>query len=131
MIHSFIAKFGKKSIVGKIKTKPEAKEDYDEGLEEGRNVAYGEIDELSSDILNLKIGNIPPKTSVSISIEYVQELDVVMSTFWRFTLVSHVMPRYIMQDCPEGWKNAVKEYKHLKRYTHPKYAWSFDLTIVS
>lgn len=68
MIHQFRAKFDNVVIAGEVKEKEQAKEEYKQAVAQGRQAAYGEIDEDSYDIMNLKVGNIPPKTKVTIEI---------------------------------------------------------------
>jgi hypothetical protein len=94
-ITSFKATFGESEIIGVVKEKEEAKQDYEKGLREGREVAYGEIDAKSRDIMNLKIGNVPPKTTVKLTISFMQTLDVSLNVFWRLCVQAFIWPRYI------------------------------------
>ena len=65
-VTSFKAIFDDHEIVGMIKEKQAAKEEYQKGFQQGRQVAYGEINERSRDIMVLKIGNVAPKGKVRI-----------------------------------------------------------------
>lgn len=94
-ITAFKATFDESEIVGVVKEKEEAKRDYEVGLREGRQVAYGEIDAKSRDIMNLKIGNVPPKSTVRLTISFMQTLDVSLNVFWRLCIQSFIWPRYI------------------------------------
>jgi hypothetical protein len=75
-VTEFKATFGESEIIGLVKDKKEAKGDYEMGLREGRQVAYGEINAKSRDIMCLKIGNVPPKTTVKLTISFMQTLEV-------------------------------------------------------
>ncbi len=41
------------------------------------------------------MGNIPPKGTVRVELVYLQELDVISSTFYQFHMVGTITPRYM------------------------------------
>jgi hypothetical protein len=94
-LYRFIAKFDQVEIIGLVEEKEQAKKKYEEGLKEGKQVAYAEINEKSKDIINMKIGNVPGGTTVRITIEFLQMLEVSLNTFWQLMLPSTISPRYI------------------------------------
>ena len=49
-------------IEGIVKEKEEAKKEYEKAKSEGKQAVIGTIDPMSKDVMNLEIGNIPPKT---------------------------------------------------------------------
>ena len=59
-IYQFTAQFGKTMIEGIVKEKEKAMEEYKEAKNEGRKVAYGDLDHSDKSSFNLKIGNVPP-----------------------------------------------------------------------
>jgi len=91
---SFEAKFQDTVIKGVIKEKQEAKELYQEALNQGRTVAYSEIDEETGDIMKVLLGNIPPKSNISIKYSYIQKLETTLNKFWCFQLFSSITPKY-------------------------------------
>jgi len=92
--NSFEARFGNAVLKGIIKEKEQAREEYKEALEKGHMTAYSEINADTSDIMKVLIGNIPPKTEVSITYSYIQKLDIALNKFWCFRLFSTITPRY-------------------------------------
>ena len=53
-------------MIGKIKEKEQAKQEYQENKERGNLVAYSEIKEKTPDIMQIDIGNIPPNEEIKI-----------------------------------------------------------------
>jgi hypothetical protein len=87
--------FGGVEIVGVVKEKQQAKEEYQRGLREGRQVAYAEVSEKSRDIVNMRIGNVKGNEKVEIRITLLQMLDVSLNTFWQLRLPGTISPRYL------------------------------------
>ena len=44
--------------------------------------------------MTINIGNLPPKTSITITFEYIEMLSVCLNKFWKFSLPSTLTPRY-------------------------------------
>lgn len=72
----------------------------------------------SKDIMQIKIGNVPARSKVTVLIEFMQPLEVSMNTFWRLSIQSHVWPRYL-----NGTKG-----KQMKDCRHP-FTWSFKIEL--
>lgn len=94
-VYRFVAEFGNTRIEGVVKEKEEARKEYQQAIQEGRKAAYGELNAESKDILNLKVGNIPPRGSVKIEIAYLQELSLSCNTFYQLHMVGTISPRYM------------------------------------
>ena len=94
-VYRFVAEFGKTRIEGVVKEKEQAKQEYEQAAKEGRKAAYGELNADSKDILNLKVGNVPPKETVRIEIVYLQELTLSCNTFYQLHMVGTISPRYM------------------------------------
>ena len=45
-----------------VKEKEEAKKEFKKAKKEGRQTVLGSVDKHRQDIMNLNIGNVPPKT---------------------------------------------------------------------
>ena len=54
----------------------------------------GSLDENSKDIMNLEIGNIPPKTEFVVTISFLQEMTISLNTFYKLQIPSTISPRY-------------------------------------
>ncbi len=78
-----------------MKEKEQAKQEYQQAINEGKKAAYGELNADSKDILNLKVGNVPPKETVRIEIVYLQELTLACNTFYQLHMVGTISPRYM------------------------------------
>lgn len=94
-LYKFVAKFGKVVVEGVVKEKEQAQKEYEQAKSEGRQVAIGQLDVNSKDIINLEIGNIPPRSKVNITIALVQELGLGLNTFYQLQVPSTISPRYM------------------------------------
>ena len=72
----FSAEFQNQKIIGQIKKKDEAKEEFKENLEQGNQVAYSEILEESPEIMKIQLGNLQPNSEVLIKFIYLEELNL-------------------------------------------------------
>lgn len=52
------------------------------------------LDQNSKDIIRMEIGNIPPQTAVTVTVSFVQEMTLSVSTFYRIQILSTISPRY-------------------------------------
>lgn len=84
----FEAILNDRKIKAIVKEKDICKAEYLERLEKGQFVAYTEIDENVKDITKVKIGNIPPKENIDITITYIQKIEPFLNKFRRFCLPS-------------------------------------------
>ena len=126
-LYNFKATFGDKVLVGRVKERNQATQEYQQAIAEGKEAAIATINEQSKDIINLKIGNVPGETTVEIEVEYTQELEASLSSFWRFTAYSTVTPRYI-NDWPSMQIATPAIYLPS---TKPTYTWSFKVIVIS
>lgn len=65
----------------------------------------------------LKIGNVPPKGKVTLTIQMLQHLEVSLNMFWRLSVQSHVWPRY------------VNDSKGIIGSTVANFTWSFKVDL--
>lgn len=89
-------------------------------------MAYGEIDDSSKDIINIKIGNLSKKAVVEIRIEYLQELEVEMNVFWKLQVYSTITPRYVNDS--EG-RMEVEVGNKVVQTVQPDYTWTFKVSL--
>lgn len=94
-LYRFEARFGNVVVEGIVKEKEQARQEYEQAKSEGRPVALGNLDVNSKDILNLEIGNIPPRTKVTVTISFVQEMTLGMNLFYQLQVPSTISPRYM------------------------------------
>lgn len=121
-ILGFKAKFADVEIVGVVKEKSKARQDYEVALKEGRQVAYGEVNEKTRDVMMLRIGNVDKGMKVKITINFMQMLDVVLNMFWQLNIQSIVWPRYFNE------KSLNPETKSLG-ITKATFTWTFKVLL--
>ena len=90
----FVAVFENRVVKGVIKEKEKAKKEFDEGVKQGHMMGYAEIKEKQKDVMEIKLGNLPAKSSVTIKLSYLQKLDISQNKFWKFTLLGEHNPRF-------------------------------------
>lgn len=128
-IYKFQAKFNEVELFGIVEEKESAKRKYQEGLKSGKQVAYAAIDELSKDIINMKIGNVPGGASVRITIEFLQMLGVSLNTFWQLIIPSTISPRYINDKAPPVILPEMAKLAETVNTEIPKYTWTFKINV--
>lgn len=72
---------------------------------------------------------------MEIVIEYVQELEVSLCSFWKFTAYSTISPRYL-NDVPDSSMSIEYEAPNMfppisATTSRPTYTWSFQVTVRS
>ena len=92
-VQNFELKVAGRTIHGKIKERGEAREDYEQGLEEGRRVALLEMER--DDVFTVHVGNLPPGESATIVLTYSERLSVFDGGNIELRLPLVVAPRYI------------------------------------
>ena len=93
-MYKFSAQFGEVTIEGVVKEKEEARMEYNQALLEGKQTVLAELDSESADIMNLEIGNVPPKSKFIITISFLQEMSIAQSIFYKLQIPSTISPRY-------------------------------------
>lgn len=88
----------------------------------------GTIDPDSKDILNLEIGNIPPKTEFTVTISLLQEMKISQNTFYRIQIPSTISPRYMNR---VGAETKVPEHMKQKGQSSGKadFSWNFKVDL--
>lgn len=80
-----------------VKEKEKALEEYKEAVKEGEKSAYGRYSS-EGEIFSLFVGNVPPKENVTISISYLQELELVTGALYSLKILGETFPTYIKQN---------------------------------
>jgi len=108
-------------------------------------VVIGELNAQSKDIINLEIGNIPPKTKVKITISFVQEMTLAVNMYYSIQVPSTISPRYMnsippqkpttTSDAPKSGNVSAPApslplfLPSKKVSANPGYTWDFDITL--
>lgn len=95
------AAIGERTVTADIMEKEEALYKYDNALSSGLSAAYGQ--ELSSDVLSLTLGNLPPGDNAEITVSMVGELEIEADGILKFAISSLLKQRYV----PEGSKDSL------------------------
>ncbi|EJT46156.1 hypothetical protein A1Q1_05367 [Trichosporon asahii var. asahii CBS 2479] len=91
----FKATVGDRIIEGVVKEREEAKQEYEAAKDAGFTAALMEQTLEAADVFTTKIGNIPPKSTFQVDIEFIGELKQDLQTEGiRFTLPAELYPRY-------------------------------------
>ncbi|KAK6447191.1 hypothetical protein FP744_10003441 [Trichoderma asperellum] len=105
VITSFECKIGDtRRLQGVVKPKAQAKREFEESKAKKREVA-ALLEELTPEVFETSLGNIPANTTVEISLTYVHELKVVTSKEEKseglaITVPTSVAPRYVTSANP-------------------------------
>ena len=92
--YEFSLKINEKTIKGLIKEKEEAKEEYQNALKRGLTAGFSQLNSKLKDIVQVNVGNIPPKTEVQIKFSFLQKLDISLNKFWKLQIPGTFTPRY-------------------------------------
>lgn len=91
----FSCKIGEKKIIGIVKERNTARQEYDEAVSKGQTAALFEQNIDAADVFTTSIGNVPAGEEVFIDITYLGELKNDAETDGaRFTIPTQIAPRY-------------------------------------
>lgn len=94
-VDAMTLKIGDKTIVGKIRAKQKAKKIYQAAVKNGQKAAL--IEQSRDNLFTAKAGNIPPQSTVSIILHYVQSTALNAGQF-SLRLPTTYTPRYIVRN---------------------------------
>ena len=89
---SFEAEVDNRKIVTEIKEKQEARNDYDEAIQDRKTAVL--LEESQPDIFQIKLGHLKPNKQAKITITYISELPVEDGKI-KLTIPTTIAPRYI------------------------------------
>ncbi len=111
---------------GVVKEKEVAHVEYSEAVKAGKRAALGEVDPDSRDVLTLQLGNLGPGEEVTVELHFTEELSLTLNTFYQFTFVPRLTPRYVNSlphsDILSAFRNTVKT-------VNGDFEWDFRLTL--
>ncbi len=94
----FTATVGDRVFAGKVEERDKAYETYDDAIKEGGGGFL--LDQERPNIFTLSVGNMKPRTSAVIAVDFVTLLDS-SGVETRFSLPTTISPRYVPADTPE------------------------------
>jgi len=94
VFHKFEAEFRGKTIIGRVLEKERAQKMYEWNVEKGNTVAYSDRNVNTPDVMNIKVGNIPPYESVEIRFSVIEPLELVINKFFGLKLPAVLTERY-------------------------------------
>ncbi|EMI18123.1 von Willebrand factor type A domain-containing protein [Rhodopirellula maiorica SM1] len=91
-VDAYSFQIGERVIVGEVKRKEEARQEYEQARDQGRKAAL--LEQERANIFSQAVANIPADSEVTVNIEYVHPLEIDEDRYvFRFPMV--VGPRYI------------------------------------
>ncbi|OAA66382.1 von Willebrand domain containing protein [Akanthomyces lecanii RCEF 1005] len=92
---AFTCTIGKTVIKGVVKSKPEAKKEFDAAVAKGQQAGLLEQSDRASDVFTTALGNVGPNEEARVEITYLGELkhDAEVDGL-RYTMPTHIAPRY-------------------------------------
>ncbi|XP_078686407.1 von Willebrand factor A domain-containing protein 5A-like isoform X3 [Branchiostoma floridae x Branchiostoma belcheri] len=93
-VYKFEALIEGRRVIGKVKEKQKAREEYDDAIASGEGAFLLEEDDRAGDVFKCSVGNLPPKTSATVRLSYVSELPVEADSSLKFVLPAVLNPRY-------------------------------------
>ncbi|KAJ6780158.1 hypothetical protein PWT90_01974 [Aphanocladium album] len=92
---AFTCTIGKKVIQGVVKSKPDAKKEFDAAVARGEQAGLMEQSDRASDVFTTKLGNVGPNEEAKVELTYLGELkhDAEVDGL-RYTMPTNIAPRY-------------------------------------
>lgn len=103
------ARFEDQVIISRIKSREQAKAQYDDAIASGSTAFMAQPCRKGKDMIRIQMGNLPPKSQIIVICYFHQVLEVE-DLSWKLHLPSKIIPRYTGDVL--GY---VKEGKHLKK----------------
>lgn len=92
-VSDFSFRVGERLVCGKVKGRAEARRDYEHALVEGRSAAL--LEQERSNLFSQEIANIPPQTTVEVTLDLDQPLAWLNEGFWEWRFPLTTAPRYL------------------------------------
>lgn len=96
---------------------PQAEQEYEDALAEGREAFLLERESETSDIFSCSLGNLPPKGEATLKLRYVQALAPEADGAVRFVLPAVLNPRY--QPRGKSWPHDTSKEVPCKSHSRP------------
>ena len=120
-----------RKILGVVKEKQQAKQEYQEAVQQGRKAAFAEIVEEVHDVMKLQLGNLGPNEKAEIKLVYLQSLDVMLNKFWKFSIGNTFSSHSIQQPNPSQNSEDVCNPHTIPSSSPDVYLYDLHIKIVS
>ncbi|CAD8214183.1 unnamed protein product [Paramecium octaurelia] len=97
-VTKMVVELGETKVNCVIKEEEKAKQEYKEGLKQGKTMAYSHQDSKFPQIKRVKIGQLAPNKLLKITFEYIHPLEVFLNKFWKFELFPVIDQNYVHFD---------------------------------
>ena len=136
--------FKNKKVIGEIKEKQKARQEFEERKARGDKVVYAEIHETMKDVMTMELGNLGPLEEISITLKFIIMLDVHDETNWLFRIPCTLTPRYQLEPqeminqgiYPRHFLYSSQEVKNMAKgcevapdFLINKYTWDVEVNI--
>eukprot|EP00118_Oscarella_pearsei_P020097 m.216437 g.216437 ORF g.216437 m.216437 type:complete len:819 (+) comp39869_c0_seq7:2839-5295(+) len=123
----FRAEIDERKIIGRVKEKEEAKQEYDDAISSGQSAFL--VESERRDIFTISVGNLPPKKKAAVTVTFIMELPTEHDGSVRFNLPSVLTPRYhAASSRPDDATNPTADVTYLPASLIP-YTFSFGMRI--
>ncbi|CAD8149842.1 unnamed protein product [Paramecium octaurelia] len=97
-VTKMVVELGEIKVYCAVKEKKQAEKEYQEGLKQGKTMAYSDQDSNFPSIKRVKIGQLAPNKLLKITFEYIHPLEVFLNKFWKFELFPVIDQNYVHFD---------------------------------
>ncbi|CAD8177439.1 unnamed protein product [Paramecium octaurelia] len=94
-VSKMIAELGDLKVLGIVKELEEAKQEYEQGIIDGKTMIISQQDKDITELKQVKIGSLAPGKTLKITFEYIQPLKVYLNQFWKLELSPMVDSSYL------------------------------------
>ncbi|XP_061169715.1 von Willebrand factor A domain-containing protein 5A-like [Saccostrea echinata] len=94
-VYKFEAEINNRVIIAEVQEKSQAKETYQNAIENEYVGLYMAMDDDYADVFRLKLGNLPGKKSAKLTFAYAREVDMETDDIGILTLPTVLNPRYV------------------------------------
>ncbi|MBI4853651.1 MAG: VWA domain-containing protein [Acidobacteria bacterium] len=129
-VNDFEMRVGERVIKGKVEERGEARKQYQQALDQGKQAAL--MEKERDDVFTIQVGNIPPNEEISVKITYSERLPFFEDGRAEIRLPLVVAPRYIpgqaleREPVGEGIEQDTNLVPDASRITPPRLAEGFD-----
>ena len=126
MYDSFSASFGNTTLTGKVMSKSDGRQIFEQAVNDGYQAAMASASSSTVDIVKIEIGNIDAGQHVTLELTYITALMDVYDGNLEFKIPAALTPRYVPANysTPNGHPNADMAFTTSKEYT-----WSIELDV--
>jgi Ca-activated chloride channel homolog len=125
-VHAMKMTIGKRVIVAKIKTRDEARLEYEQAKQEGKSASL--LEQQRPNIFQMNVANIMPNDEIKVEMSYT-ELIVPADKVYEFVYPAVVGPRYSNQKAESSSSDKWVKNPYLHQGEKPAYAFDLSVTL--